>query len=894
MRLTTCLLLLLTALPSAATTTPTPATPTVVLKPGSGSLDPDKTLQFTATLTNAPAAKQLRWYVNGVRNGNTTIGTIDANGLYKAPSVQPAGEGKVTVSVELWTLVAGSGSSATPPKKLAVDDTLLVIRNTAKLSLDPSYKDVGLGASFDFQTTITGAPSSLAIRWFVNTTANGNATLGTVDANGLYKAPAVLPSNSKVTLKAELLAPGAPVRVLASDTSSIQLKNLANITLAPSTATVAPGAKLQFTTTLTGAPTGYRLRYSVNGTVGGNATFGVITTAGLYTAPAATPTEKPVVKVEVLPPGTSTTVLDFDTTSLTIKFAAATITSITPATVPIGAHTLVIRGSGFRSTSTGQFNGAANPITFVSDTEVRMPVTITQDHMGSVLGVRIINPDPNPSSASSYIRGRSTANPVLSNSDAFRFLRQATWGPRPQDLDKLSRIGKTAWLDEQFALPSSTIPDTLLDKSLEYTQEHFLQLALSSNDQLRLRVAWALHKIWVVSGVEVDCADQYIPYLRILMNRSFGNYFDLMKDITLTPAMGDYLDMVNNVKVNLTNGAMPNENYAREIKQLFTLGLTTLNPNGTPKLDNTGKPIPSYTEADVLTFARVFTGWTYNDGKPGAPTQLNYYDKGGPMEAIQKYHDTDLKTLLNGAVLPANQSAETDLDAALRNIFNHPNVGPFIAKQLIQQLVTSHPSTDYVQRAAAIFNNNGQGVRGDLRAVVRAILLDPEANAVTPTSGKLMEPALYVTNMVRGLQAPVTDTPFIADHTTDMGQRVFYPPSVFSYFSPGFRIAGGTLLAPEFQIYTTATATARVNFVADLIGGRFGGNVKIPWTNLQALAADPNLLVDYINDVFLGSTMSPQMRTLILQAMLATNSSKEKAQTALYLTLVSPQYQVQR
>lgn len=791
MRLTTSLLLLLAALPSAATTTPTPTTPTVVLKPGTGTLDPNQTLQFTTTLTNAPTAKQLRWYVNGIRNGN--------------------------------------------------------------------------------------------------------ATLGAIDANGLYKAPAAFPANTKVILKAELLAPGSPVRVLATDSSSIQLKNLTNVLLEPTTATVAPGGKLQFTSTVTGAPTGYRLLYSVNGTVGGNATQGTITTAGLYTAPPATPAEKPIVKVEVLPPGSSTTALDFDTTTLTIKFPPVTITSVTPATVPIGAFTLVLRGTGFRSTATGQFNGVATPITFISDTEVRMPVTITQDNMGSILAVRIANPDPNPSSASTYIRGKSTSNPVLSNTDAFRFLRQATWGPRPQDLDKLSRIGKTAWLDEQFTLPSSTIPDTLMDKPLEYTQEHFLQLALTSDDQLRLRVAWALHKIWVVSGVEVDEAKQYIPYLRILLNRSFGNYRDLMKDITLNAAMGDYLDMANNVKFNPTSGAMPNENYAREIKQLFTLGLYQLNPNGTPKLDNNGKPLPTYADADVLTFARVFTGWTYNDGKATPPTQLNYYDKGGPLEAIQKFHDTDVKTLLSGTVLPANQSAETDLDGALANIFNHPNVGPFVAKQLIQQLVTSHPSDAYVQRAAAVFDNNGQGVRGDLRALVRAILLDADANAVTPTSGKLTEPALYVTNMVRGLQAPVTDTPFMADYTTDMGQRIFFPPSVFSYFSPGFRIAGGTLLAPEFQIYTTATATARVNFVADLIGGRFGSAVKIPWTNLQTLAAaDPNLLLDYVNDVFLGSTMSPQMRTLIQQAMLATSSSKEKAQTALYLTLVSPQYQVQR
>ena len=882
----------LTLLAAAHTAFAVTTAPGIELKPGSATVDPDKTLQFAAVLSNAPAAKEIRYFVNSVRGGSATYGTITTAGLYDAPAVQPTAEGKVTVSAELWS--TGNGA-----KKLASDTTVVTIRNTAKLNITPSYKDVGLGASFTFEKEVTGAPATLFVRWYVNNLPNGSAAVGTVTNAGVYKAPMSPPSNMKVTLRADLLAPssggsgtgGLAARVLSTDSSTIQLKNTTNLVLEPGNLTLAPGGKQQFTATVAGAPAGYRLRWSVTSIVGGNASVGTITTAGLYTAPASIPSSSPVVKVEVLPPGAVNTVLDTDTTTVAIKYAPLSITSASPGAVAPGAYTLVLRGSGFRSTTTATLDGTAVTPQYVSDSELRIPGNATTAELGSILAFKIANPSPNSSSAYAYLRVRSGGAPLLTSTEAHRFLRQATWGPRPQDLDHLMRVGKTAWLNEQFAMPSSTIPEELLSKSLEYTQEHYLKLALENNDQLRLRVAWTLHKIWVISGFDVE-SRQFVPYLRILLNRAFGNYFDLMKDVTLSPGMGEYLDMLNNKKGEA--GAMPNENYAREINQLFTLGLYRLTPGGAVQTDTLGNQLLTYTQDDVIEFARVFTGWTYNDGKAGAPTQLQYYDKGGPMEAVQRYHDTGEKRLFNGAVLPPNQPAEMDLDAALRNIFEHPNLGPFVGKQLIQQLVTSNPSEAYVGRIAAVFANNGQGVRGDLKAVVRAILLDPEASLAAPNSGKLMEPALFVTNIVRGLKAPVTDTPFLADFTSDMGQRMFYPPSVFSYYSPGFRIAGGAQVAPEFQIYTSVTATARVNFAAQLLSGEFGGNVKVPWSNLSALARNPDMLMDYVNEVFLGSRMSPEMRTAILQAVLASSGDKEKAQTALYLTIASPQFQVER
>ena len=865
------------------------AAPAVVLKPGVGSVDANKNLKFTATVTDVAVKYELRWFVNAVRSGNATVGRIDGTGLFTAPAIQPAST-KVTVGAEVWTI----GSASKAAAKLAGATGTVTVNNTAQISLTPSSQTVPLGAAYDFHTTVTGAPAGLHMRWFINGVADGSATLGTVNASGYYRAPAAPQAKMTLQLKVELLAPGTPVRVLATDISTIQLKNTNNVKLTPESVAVAPGAQQQFAAAVTGAQGPTKLRWLVSDIAGGNATVGTITATGLYKAPATAPAAKPIVKVELLPSGTSTSVLDFDTSTVSVKYPPLVLTSLLPGVVKPGAYTLTLRGTGFRSTTTAVVNGVAAKVTYVSATEVRITGTAADQDVGNLVTVRLINPAPDASADYGYFHVRTTTTPLLSNTEAHRFLRQATWGPTPTDLDRVRRIGKQPWLQEQFAIPWSSFPEALLDKPLEYAQEHFLKLALEGEDQLRLRMAFALHKIWVVSGVEVDRADQYIPYFRVLMQHSFGNFFDVMRDVTLSAAMGDYLDMANNIKGNPQTGAMPNENYGREIKQLFTLGLFRLNPDGTQQLDPMSQPIPTYTQDDVLSFARVFTGWTYSDGKPGAPTSLQYHDKGGPMEAVQKYHDTGVKNLLLGTVLPANQTAETDLDQALRNIFQHPNVGPFIGKQLIQQLVTSHPSDAYVQRVAAAFNNNGQGVRGDLKAVLTAILLDPEANLSAPNAGKLMEPVLFVTNITRGLQATVTDTPYLADFTTEMGQKIFYPPSVFSYFSPGYRIAGGTRLAPEFQIYTTATAMARVNFVAQLLGGHLGGGVKLPWTALTPLGREPELLLNHVDEVFMGSRMSPEMRTLILQAMLSAPSDKEKVQTALYLTLMSPQFQVQR
>jgi uncharacterized protein (DUF1800 family) len=375
-----------------------------------------------------------------------------------------------------------------------------------------------------------------------------------------------------------------------------------------------------------------------------------------------------------------------------------------------------------------------------------------------------------------------------------------------------------------------------------------------------------------------------VPYIRMLHQRAFGNVLDIMRDVSLSPAMGEFLDMVNNKKAS--GATLPNENYGRELLQLFTIGLQELNDDGTPMLGASGQPIPTYDQSTVADLSRVLTGWTYGDTRTTDPTRLNEPYYAGPMKPVASFHDTGQKTVL-GQVFPAGQTARQDFDQAMLLIFNHHNVGPFLCRQLIQRLVSSNPSPAYLRDVVAVFNNNGQGVRGDLRAVVRAILLHPEAGSGV----KFSEPALFLLTLSRALNASVVDHPFLSDFSQDMAQRIWFAPSVFNYFSPNYR--AGNLFAPEMQIWTTATAMTRTNFVASLVSGGFGRDVTIDYAPFTGVSGDPNALLDTVDSLIMGGTMSSQMRQAIITAVQASQGANERVRTALYLTAASMQYQVE-
>lgn len=510
-----------------------------------------------------------------------------------------------------------------------------------------------------------------------------------------------------------------------------------------------------------------------------------------------------------------------------------------------------------------------------------------------------------------------------STKDVYRFLEQASFGPTESAVTRVTQIGINAYLNEQFNVPFSSYPDfgfysaqvpddcdrvCRRDKySLFPLQQHFFKNALSGTDQLRQRVAFALSQIFVVSGTDINLPYAMAPFQNLLYAGAFGNFKDLLYNVTLNAAMGRYLDMVNNDKPNPRTGTTPNENYAREVLQLFSIGVTELNADGTPKRNMLGELIPSYDEEIIEGFAYTFTGWTFPP-TPGTPSRTRnppYYD--GPMLLVQSNHDTTAKTLLSGYVSPAGQYGNSELRAAIDNIFTHANVGPFIGKQLIQKLVTSNPSPEYVGRVTAAFNNNGSGVRGDMKAVVRAILTDSEARGeakIAADYGHLREPVLFMTRLLRGLNAS-SDGVYLAQQSSTMGQNVFYAPSVFNFYPPDYIVPDSTLLGPEFAIQDTAKALNRINFVNALIFsngiaadtsvvGATGTRVDL--TALQTLAQDPAVLLDRLNALLMNNNMSPEMRNVIIQAVNAMPAadSLTRIRTAVYLMASSSQFQVER
>lgn len=521
---------------------------------------------------------------------------------------------------------------------------------------------------------------------------------------------------------------------------------------------------------------------------------------------------------------------------------------------------------------------------------------------------------------------------------AARFLGQASWGADSASVALLhsSKVDVNTtfanYIKDQFdttLTPISQLTDVTvanpatMKPSFTPAQAQFFFNAVNGKDQLRQRVAFALHEQWVISGVKINQVNTFLPYYRILLADASKNFYDVMYDITLNPGMGHYLDMVNNDKVAANSSQSPNENYAREILQLFTLGTVQLDEKGEPLLDKNKNQIPMYSQDVIEGLAHVFTGWTYAPAVAGTVSKgHNPANFASPMVAVESLHDTGAKLVIsrtgtyNPATgittyqmnLPAGKTAEQDLTAALQEIFHNPNLPPFVCKQLIQHLVTSNPSPAYVQSVVNVFKDNGKGVRGDMQAVVAAILLHPEARTgdtgVAPLSSHLQEPVRYIAGLMRELGVPVALGNNLASYSSNMGQTLFFPPTVFSYFSPSYAVPGTTdLVGPEFQTYSPATAMVRCDFVNTLV---YGNTFKLDLTAFETAASkDVSTLEALLNSTLLHGSMSSALKAAIettykaivptgkTAADLAT-AAKEQAQAALYLTAVSPEYQLQR
>jgi Protein of unknown function (DUF1800) len=693
------------------------------------------------------------------------------------------------------------------------------------------------------------------------------------------------------------------------------------VNVTPATATVRTGDTQQFNASVNGTAN-QSVNWSVNGTPGGDSTNGTISVAGLYTPPAQVPAQNKILV-------TATSVADSSanqSANVTLANPIALVSVVYPPTLVSNApFSISVIGSKFVSGGQVLLGTAQLTTTFVDSSHL---TAIGTAPSANVLNLTVVNPMPDGTPSSAV----SVPVTVVNQRAAVRFLEQSTFGPNDAQLSAVETGGMESFLTAQFQAPTSDvnypIPPPGMN-TLDPLYPVFFQNALNAqagSDQLRQRVMFALNQIWVVSNNKVGQPEIYVPYLRVLTGDAFGNYRTLMEDVTLNPAMGIYLDMVNNAKPDLANGIHANENYAREFMQLFTIGPNLLNPDGTPQIQN-GAFVPTYAQADIQALARAFTGWTYAAVAPATNCAQypNYNRNGGsPMVPCDAYHDVAAKTIL-GVTLNAGQSTQQDLKGALDTIFMHKNLPPFVARRMIQHLVTSNPSPLYVTNVANAFKTGaftskgvtfGDSTRGNMQALIAAVLLDPEARrgddpaTENPLDGHLREPVLFTTNVLRAFHGTTDANNNIVYVALDMGgEFLFNSGSVFNFFSPLYNIPdadfttppASPLSGPEFQIFTSASSLTRVN---DIKGAFFNSSVDGSSTHIDLSAyasiagndGDLGTMVDAMNLQLLHGTMIGPMRQAILTAVSAVPSSDPmgRAQTAAYLIVSSSQYQVQR
>jgi len=803
---------------------------------------------------------------NPVPVGNTTI-TITASAstpFIKGASMTCAGASLTTKFISATSVsavnyvpaspatitctVANPGfwpsNALTAPVKNAVSTPAPVV--------SPSAPTVGLGTTQQFS-------ASNVTSW--------KAVAGSITAAGLYTAPAVTTATGTDTVTAT--GPGG------TGTTTVTL--VAPLVVSPATATIVLGSTQQF---------------SAPNATGWATTAGSITSAGLYTAPTSMPASGVATVTASGPGGTGTATVTLQ------NYPPPSIQALTPAALPLGSFTATVTGTGFTPQTTATLGGTPVIVTAQSATSIGITGFATATGLVNLVVA-------NGSSASAPVPVQvGNPNAVVSAAAARRFLEQGAFGPSPSDAANVQALGYQGWLNQQFAMPQISNYSSLANSSQGGLAEQFLVNAVMNPDQLRQKVGFALSQIFVTSINTIIWNGSMIPYEQMLMADAFTNYRQIMEDVTLSPTMGQYLNMANNAQANPSTGTVANENYAREVMQLFTVGTVMLKPDGTPQLDGNGLFVPTYNQSTIGETARVFTGWTYQPSS--GPLEWNdYINPAGPMMPYPAEHDAGSKVLLGGFVEPAGLTPQQDLDSALDNIFNHPNVGPFVSKLLIQHLVKSNPSPAYVGRVAAAFANNGSGVRGDMQAVLTAILLDPEARANDnggndqPTDGHLQEPILFITGFMRAFGGAMTTQDYFGWDLVNMNQDLYNAPSVFNYYSPSFIPPGSTLLGPEFQIDTPDSAVYRANMVANMFDSwstpvlNYGPGTYIDVTPYLALSPNPATLVAALDLTLTHGTMPATMKQDIVAAVTNdTNGNLSRVLTGTWLILSSSYYNV--
>ncbi len=518
---------------------------------------------------------------------------------------------------------------------------------------------------------------------------------------------------------------------------------------------------------------------------------------------------------------------------------------------------------------------------------------------------------------------------LLTIEQASRFLRRATFGPSYADLQRLRELGIDGWVAEQFATqPIDRHADFIArggpaarntpraNPRLTFFETFWYQAAFG-DDQLRQRMAFALSQIFVVSFEETTVArspEGLGHYMDLLAEHAFGNFRTLLGAVARSPAMAHYLTHFRNERADRKTGRQPDENFAREVMQLFTIGLWELNPDGTPKRDAQGRLIPTYGQDEISGMARVFTGWSWGGGAQNSLRWRGAPIDGEPttrwdvlMTAWPEKHESGEKQLIAGVRIPSGASPEASLDKALDILFEHPNTPPFIALRLIQRFVTSNPSPAYVKRVADVFRDNGNGVRGDLKAVLVAVLLDDEAwwlPGQSKTDGRLREPVLRFTQWFRAFgQKSWFETEelgrALAVFTQKIGQQPYNAPSVFNWYTPDFTpsgpIADADLVAPEFKLYDDAHIANYANAVVIHIKNGIGKKKAQSYEQFGTMSDNPDEFVQFLNQLMCAETMSEETVSTIRDAVAAVPAARrnERIWTGLAMTMLTPEYLVE-
>ena len=831
-------------------------------------------VNFTTVDTDTEFSSRT-WTLQGA--GTLTPGEgLASNATYTPPQVMPANP-TVTVTAFLWHLPA-----LTTSYTLTLINPAPVVssKTPAKLLTGGTQTVTLTGSGFVPGTTVAYQGQTLPITYV----SYNQATVRVPVANN---------ATGTLWLKVQNPAPGGGGGTVFAESVAA---NSITLTATGPDGTNTGFADIDFSVAMSAAVTG-SLQTAVNWSVTG---AGSISSAGVYTPPAVMPAN-PAVTIQAALASNPAITASYQ---VDIVNPVPTITAANPAIIPAGETTAItFTGTGFVPSTVIESNGSAMPTTYVSPTTVTAEISVIAAATGNL---------HMQAYTATGTGGLSEFFPVaisapVSLTTAGRLLDQTTFGPTTSLIQHVQNEGVTAWLTEQFNTPQTVLP-TIPNPAPSYCpgdgacfESEWWQTAITGNDQLRQRVAFALSQLFVISSYEVTGWDLQ-NYANILAADAFTNWYTIMNDVTLSPGMGHYLNMENSLKPTGTLSA--NENFARENMQLFNMGLDLLNQDGSLQ---SGSPIPAYTQAQVQAFARAFTGWTYANADGSTPSVINwvpnYYH---PMVAVESQHDENPKTLLNGTTLPAGQTAEEDLAGALTNVFQHPNVPPFVSKQLIQHLVKSDPSPAYISRVAAVFANDGNGVRGDMQAVLTAIFTDPEARAgdtaEQPSDGHLREPILWITGVWRGLGFVNVDPnnywESLSNLSAGLSERPYQSPAVFNFFPPSYVIPGTSLNAPEFGIENTANVMGRLSLANDLLFNTITAfNVDLsPTSPLGKIWESQGSagVVKALNNLFLYGTMDEATAAAITNEMLTAPQAtpEEKLRLGIYLVITSPKYKM--